>query len=75
MITCDLFVIQQLGPLSDWWMVAMVGGIVLIDVILLTAWDFKDPLQRTQFNFTEPEVRKKITIHVLASKGRMSDSL
>ena len=53
MLTSNLFVLQQLGPLSDWWMLAMVGGIVLIDVALLTAWEVEDPLKRTQFNFTE----------------------
>ena len=35
----------------------MVGGIVLIDVALLTAWEVADPLEWEQFNFTE-EVRK-----------------
>ena len=31
----------------------MVGGIVLIDVALLTAWEVEDPLKWTQFNFTQ----------------------
>ena len=53
----EFFVIQQLGPLSDWWMLAMVGGIVLIDVALLTAWEVEDPLRWKQYNFTE-EVSK-----------------
>ena len=35
----------------------MVGGIVLIDVALLTAWEVEDPLKWKQYNFTE-EVRK-----------------
>ena len=37
----------------------MVGGIVLIDMALLTAWEVKDPLKWAQFNFTE-EVGKII---------------
>ena len=57
MQTREFFVIQQLGPLSDWWMLAMVGGIVLIDVALLTAWEVADPLEWEQYNFTE-KVRK-----------------
>ena len=40
-----MFEIYQLGPLSDWWMLAMVSGIVLIDVVLLVAWEITDPLQ------------------------------
>ena len=35
----------------------MVGGIVLIDVALLTAWEVADPLEWEQHNFTE-KVRK-----------------
>lgn len=35
----------------------MVGGIVLIDVALLTAWEVEDPLKWEQHNFNE-EVRK-----------------
>ena len=35
----------------------MVGGIVLIDVALLTAWEVEDPLKWEQHNFTE-KVRK-----------------
>ena len=57
MQTCEFFVIQQLGPLSDWWMLAMVGGIILIDVALLTAWELADRLTYEKYNFTE-EVRK-----------------
>ncbi|XP_078368681.1 gamma-aminobutyric acid type B receptor subunit 1-like [Oculina patagonica] len=58
----------RLGPLTDWWMLAMVGGIVLIDVALLTAWEVEDPLQWTQFNFTEeknPDEPYVITIPTL----------
>ena len=35
----------------------MVGGIILIDVALLTAWEVADPLKWEQHNFTE-RVRK-----------------
>ncbi|XP_068724807.1 gamma-aminobutyric acid type B receptor subunit 1-like [Montipora capricornis] len=38
----------RLGPLSDWLMLAMVGGIVLIDVVTLLAWELADPLQHNQ---------------------------
>ncbi|XP_068724834.1 gamma-aminobutyric acid type B receptor subunit 1-like isoform X2 [Montipora capricornis] len=38
----------RLGPLSDWSMLAMVGGIVLIDVVTLLAWELADPLQQNQ---------------------------
>ena len=48
-----MFEIRQLGPLSDWWMLAMVGGIVLIDVAILVAWEVTDPLQHHKVNLTE----------------------
>ena len=48
-----LFEIRQLGPLSDWSMLAMVGGIVLIDVATLVAWEIEDQLQHTVVNLTE----------------------
>ena len=35
----------------------MVGGIILIDVALLTAWEVADPLIWKKHNFV-PEVRK-----------------
>ncbi|KAM7451763.1 hypothetical protein ABFA07_000778 [Porites harrisoni] len=38
----------RLGPLSDWWMLAMVFGIVVIDVVLLVAWELTDPLQHEE---------------------------
>ena len=43
-----MFEIYQLGPLSDWWMLAMVFGIVVIDVVLLVAWELTDPLQHEE---------------------------
>ncbi|PFX34116.1 Gamma-aminobutyric acid type B receptor subunit 2 [Stylophora pistillata] len=43
----------RLGPLSDWWMLAMVSGIVLIDVGIMVAWEIEDPLEWAQHNFTE----------------------
>ncbi|KAL9978487.1 hypothetical protein ACROYT_G016009 [Oculina patagonica] len=58
----------SLGPLSNGWMLAMVGGIVLIDVALLTAWEVKDPLKWTQFDFPEehnPDEPYVITIPIL----------
>ena len=50
---------RQLGPLSDWSMLAMVGGIVLIDVAILLAWELEDPLQHEKVDLWE-EVRKYI---------------
>jgi len=52
-LTREFLIIQQLGPLSDWWMLAMIGGIILIDMALLTAWEVTDPLRWEQHNFTE----------------------
>lgn len=52
----------RLGPLSDWWMLAMVGGIVLIDVALLTAWEVADPLIWELHNFTEKRPTEYIII-------------
>ena len=51
-----MFEIYQLGPLSDWWMLAMVFGIVVIDVVLLVAWELTDPLQHE-----EAVVNKKVS--------------
>lgn len=45
LLTSNMLEIYQLGPLSDWWMLAMVSGIVVIDVVLLVAWEITDPLQ------------------------------
>ncbi|XP_068708360.1 gamma-aminobutyric acid type B receptor subunit 1-like [Montipora foliosa] len=38
----------RVGPLSDWLMLAKVGGLVLIDVVTLLAWELADPLQHNQ---------------------------
>jgi len=40
-------------------MLAMVGGIVLIDVAILLAWELEDPLQHEKVDLWE-EVRKYI---------------
>lgn len=34
-------------------MLAMVGGIVLIDVGIMVAWEIEDPMEWAQQNFTE----------------------
>lgn len=52
----------QLGPLSDWWMLAMVGGIVLIDVGIMVAWEIEDPLEWAQQNFTERVSKEMKTV-------------
>ena len=52
--------IYQLGPLSDWWMLAMVFGIVVIDVVLLVAWELTDPLQHEEA-VVDKKVSRQIT--------------
>ena len=52
--------IYQLGPLSDWWMLAMVFGIVMIDVVLLVAWELTDPLQHEEA-VVDKKVSRQIT--------------
>ena len=42
-----MFEIYQLG-LSDWRILAMVFGIVVIDMVLLVAWELTDPLQHEE---------------------------
>nr|XP_058943821.1 gamma-aminobutyric acid type B receptor subunit 2-like [Pocillopora verrucosa]XP_058943822.1 gamma-aminobutyric acid type B receptor subunit 2-like [Pocillopora verrucosa]XP_058943823.1 gamma-aminobutyric acid type B receptor subunit 2-like [Pocillopora verrucosa]XP_058943824.1 gamma-aminobutyric acid type B receptor subunit 2-like [Pocillopora verrucosa]XP_058943825.1 gamma-aminobutyric acid type B receptor subunit 2-like [Pocillopora verrucosa]XP_058943826.1 gamma-aminobutyric acid type B len=55
----------RLGPLSDWWMLAMVGGIVLIDVGIMVAWEIEDPLEWAQQNFTERKDEEKPFIIII----------
>ena len=47
LLTSKMFEIYQLG-LSDWRILAMVFGIVVIDVVLLVAWELTDPLQHEE---------------------------
>ena len=42
----------------------MVGGIVLVDVGIMVAWEVEDPLEWAQHNFTE-KVRKVIKLKSL----------
>ncbi|XP_027036420.1 gamma-aminobutyric acid type B receptor subunit 2-like isoform X2 [Pocillopora damicornis] len=55
----------RLGPLSDWWMLAMVGGIVLIDVGIMVAWEIEDPMEWAQQNFTERKDEEKPFIIII----------
>ena len=54
-----MFEIYQLG-LSDWRILAMVFGIVVIDVVLLVVWELTDPLQHEEV-VVEKKVSGQIT--------------
>lgn len=43
-------------------MLAMVGGIVLIDVGIMVAWEIEDPLEWAQQNFTERVSKEMKTV-------------
>jgi len=60
----------RLGPLSDWSMLAMVGGIVLIDVAILLAWELEDPLQHEKVDLWEerdPNNPYKLNVFTLST--------
>lgn len=43
-------------------MLAMVGGIVLIDVGIMVAWEIEDPMEWAQQNFTERVSKEMKTV-------------
>lgn len=49
-------------------MLAMVGGIVLIDVGIMVAWEIEDPMEWAQQNFTE-RVSKTLPPNVYGFDG------
>ena len=53
-----------MGPLSDWLMLAKVGGLVLIDVVTLLAWELADPLQHIEVTIRS-EVGRNFTCVLL----------
>ena len=59
-----MFEIYQLG-LSDWRILAMVFGIVVIDVVLLVTWELTDPLQHE-----EAVVDKKVSGQITTSSNK-----
>ena len=72
-----------MGPLSDLLMLAKVGGLVLIDVVTLLAWELADPLQHNQVTIGS-EVgrnlcfviwRKKIATKVMNEQDRLTNWL
>ncbi|XP_031569438.1 gamma-aminobutyric acid type B receptor subunit 2-like [Actinia tenebrosa] len=43
----------KLGPLSDWYLLSLVGIIVVIDLIILITWELSDPIQHKELIIDE----------------------
>ena len=48
--------------MSDWYLLAIIAGIVLVDVIILITWEIVDPLKENEVKVFEERVRKKLCL-------------
>lgn len=47
--------------MSDWYLTAIITGIVCVDVVILIAWEAMDPLDQKEVDVYKPRVMSIIT--------------